>query len=1085
MKTAHAQPPRAGGRSPARVIALVAIGLALAWRAAAGAASEGPPAPMGVAPSAPAGAGGAAPATSARWARMRSTTFQTWNADSGLPHPIVTALAQDGDGFVWVGTQDGLARWDGYRFKVYRADHSPRSLPSSYVDTLHADRAGQLWIGTDDGKLARYDARTDRFDTIDNGAASKGGAEFSAIVDDGRGGLWIGSSRGLQHVEPSPSGAPAAQARLQAFAPLRAGDGVHALLRDSQGALWIGTQHGLMRCARPGDAPQCETVPFAGPAAAAPAVGALAQSADGRIWIGTLGAGVFVDDPATGKTQPVPESDPGPSSLATADVATIAQTPDGDIWVATNGVGIVVIDPTTLATRRIRQNPMMPAGLPSDALFAVLVDRSGLLWYGGRRGLSRTDPRQSAISTIFGQIGRPDGITDTDAPTLMAADDGKLWVGLADNGIDILDPLAARVAHLDIARVAGPSSAAPGLAARAPVAALVQTARGDVYIGTRDGLFHSDSHGGQLRQIPWSTKRRPAVHSLLISGHRLWIGARTEGLWSLDLEAGADAAPERPPGYEALTDERIVTLHEGVSGEIWIGTPTGLDVYDPASHRVEHTAASAADPQSLSSDFVSCILIDRAHRIWIGTLGGGLNLVTGRDAHGRLRFRRFGPQDGLPTPNIGQLLQATDGAIWASTDGGFAVIDPATLAIRPVLRADGAAITSYWINSGVATTPDELVFGGGGGITVIHPAEYRSWNFRPPVVITETRIQGRVNDARAPDGLTLAPGENSFSIEFAALDYSAPERNRYAYRLVGADSGWNDTDATKRLASYTNLAPGNYELQLRGSNRNGAWSDTDLKLAVHVHPLWYQSWWAHLAEAVALLLAVMLIVRLRTRSLVLRKRQLQEEVAARTRELEEKQQELLRANETLAQLANFDPLTRLLNRRAFMEQGEQHLRDLDPVVGTAYCLMLDIDHFKFFNDNFGHPTGDAVIRGVAAVLQRALRSGDLICRYGGEEFCVLLVGIDDAIARMLAERIRARVQKEAGPGVRELPGVCVTVSVGIAAWSAEAAALDKLIGLADQALYAAKHGGRNCVAAGPQGPIVSSAPLPPQWIEPT
>jgi diguanylate cyclase (GGDEF)-like protein len=1066
--------------SARRRILNLALTLMLALAGADGAAADVRPTPA-VAPSASAASAAVSPAApDARWGRLANTTFQNWTADSGLPHPIATALAQDGEGFIWVGTQDGLARWDGYRFKNYRADAKVAgSLPSSYIDTLHADASGRLWVGTDNGSLAVHDAHADRFVQIELGAARNGKAEFTAIVDDGKTGLWVGSTRGLLHVQvPAPAASGAATARV--VPAVSSDEGVRALMRAADGALWIGTRDRVLRCRDPLTDGQCEPALTDAPSFGQ-GVTALAQSADGRIWIGTSGAGAFVDDPATGHVRAVAESGAEPSTLATASVTTMVATPSGDIWIGTNGDGVVVVDPATLSTRHLHHDPLLQTGLPNDAVFASLIDRSGLLWYGGRRGLSRTDPGQRALVTVLGQTSHQDGITDSDAPTLMAAADGQLWVGLADNGVDVIDPMGTRTAHIDISHVAGASVTAPGLSAKAAVSSMVQTPDRDVYIGARDGLFHADGNGRQLRRIAWSTKRSPSINVLLLSDDRLWIGARTEGLWSLALSPGAEAMPVRPPGTEALAQERVIALQQDTGGRLWLGTPTGLDIYDPQTRRIEHVTSSATDDQSLSNDFVSCILVDHDHRVWVGTLGGGLNLVTGRDAQGRLRFRRFGVPEGLPTPDIGSLLQGSDGAIWASTDGGFAVIDPATFAIRKVQRADGAAITSYWINSGVLTDHDELVFGGAGGITVVRPRLYRSWDFHPPIVITETRVQGRLVAERPRDALTLRPGENGFAIEFAALDFSAPDRNRYQYRLNGVDETWNDTDATKRVASYTNLSPGNYELHLRGSNRDGVWSGNDVVLAVHVRPLWWQTWWAHLAEALAALLGVAAIVRFRTRALRLRKRQLLEEVAARTSELEEKQQELIRANETLAQLANFDPLTRCLNRRAFIEQAEQQFRVAVQEGANLCCMMADIDHFKFFNDQFGHPVGDAVIRGVAGVLQRSLRSGDLICRYGGEEFCMLLVGIDETVGRMLAERIRARIQREAGPGVRETPGLSVTVSVGLAMLGADTPSLDRLIARADAALYAAKHAGRNRVAAGPDNEIASGAQAPPQW----
>jgi diguanylate cyclase (GGDEF)-like protein len=1057
---------------------------------------------------APASAPGTSAATAAghqatRWASLADTTFQNWSPEDGLPHPIVTALAQDGAGFIWVGTQDGLARWDGYHFKAYHPDSSAErasgSLSSGFIDTLGVDHAGRLWVGTGDGRVARLDPTTDRFTPVDPPAESGSAVDITALVDDGRQGMWVGTATGLWHVS-EVGGGPRAHAQARAVAAL-AGHAVRTLLQDAKDTLWVGTEQGLWRCTGAAQQFRCAAVPMSVPvsrpapsaaaAASSPAaedapkiaVAALLRSRDGRLWIGTSGAGAFVHDPASGSTLPLRETGVATSRLATDSVVTLAEAPTGQLWLGTNGDGVIVVDPATLATRHVRHDPRLASSLSSDEVYASVVDRSGLLWVGGTRGLSRTDTNGGPFTTIFGETSRENGLSQRDAPTLLAAADGRLWVGLGDTGIDVLDPERGRVDHLEIPRVLDAGSA-HHQAATSAVSTLAQAPDGTVYIGTRDGLFETDGQGRGLRHVPWPKRSRVSIQEFTVGGGKLWIGAQREGVWAVDVTAGPGAAPVRPAGLETLRDGRINALRWDAAGaRLWVGTPTGLAIFDPAAGSVEHVGSTAGDPASLSGDFVSCILHDSAHRTWIGTLGGGLSLVTGRDAAGRLRFRRIGVHDGLPRPNIGSMQEAADGRIWASTDGGFAVIDPATMKVQALLRADGAAITSYWINSSAKTARDELVYGGGGGITVIRPSMYHPWAFRPPVVVTEVHRQSQAAEAHVSDpraGLTLQPGENAFSVEFAALDFSAPERNRYAYRLDGVDDAWISTDAAKRLAAYTNLPPGDYTLQLRGSNRNGEWSEMGNALSVHVLPLWYQTWWARGAAGLLALALLNAVIRYRTRALELRKRELQAIVAERTAALEEKQRELMRANENLALLASFDPLTRCLNRRAFLEQGEQRFFDAAAQGANVFCAMIDIDHFKNVNDRHGHPVGDAVIRSVAVALQRSLRTGDLVCRYGGEEFCVLLVGIEESIACMLAERIRAKVEHEAGQGVREVPGLQVTVSIGLAARTAQTPTLDPLIARADEALYAAKHGGRNRVAMGPDGRVISGGPLPPQ-----
>lgn len=1095
---------------PATVLTAVAVlgSLAMAMASPAARLQAAAPAssPGALAPAAPALQGGPA----SRWASLRDVTFRNWSPDDGLPHPIVTALAQDGVGFIWVGTQDGLARWDGYRFKSYHPDETGRpssgALPSGYIDKLSTDHAGRLWVATDDGRVSRLDTATDRFSTIEPSALGTSASEITALVDDGHDGMWVGTTKGLWHVMERGGGRIETQA-----APSLLGHAVRALLHDSKGMLWVGTERGLRRCARSTDGLNCVPVVLpvpvsspsvsasasASPSGAAPpaapasssaavessklVVTALARSLDGRLWIGTSDAGAFVHDPESGSTQPLPENGVAGSQFATAAVVAIAEATTGEIWMGTNGDGVFVVSPGTLATRHVRHDPRLSSSLPSDAIYASVVDRSGLLWLGGTRGLSRTDTNTGAFTTIFGQTSRENGLSEQDAPTLLAAADGRLWVGLGDSGIDLLDPQLGRVDHIEIPRtkVAG---SAQNSAAKSAVNTLAQTPDGTVYIGSSDGLFRTDGQGRGLRQVPWQTQGRAAVQESAVGGGRLWLGMRGEGVWALDTTVGPGATPLRLPGLEKLRDQRVNALRwDDAQARLWIGTPTGLLIFDPTAGTVEDVIATPGDPASLSGNFVSCILHDSAHRTWIGTLGGGFSLVTGRDPAGRLRFRRFGVEDGLPRPNIGSMLEAADGSIWASTDGGFAVVDPASMKVQALLRADGAAITSYWINSGVKTVHDELIYGGAGGITVIRPSLHRPWTFRPPVVITQVRRQGQSPLARVGDphaGLTLQPGENAFSVEFAALDFSAPDRNRYAYRLKGVDDDWIDTDPSKRLAAYTNLPPGDYALQLRGSNRNGQWSQLNDALSVHVLPLWYQTWWARGIAALLAIVVVNAVIRYRTRALDLRRRELQDLVAQRTAALEDKQRELMRANENLALLASFDPLTRCLNRRAFLEQGEHRFFEASAKGAAVFCAMVDIDHFKNVNDRHGHPIGDAVIRGVAAALQRSLRAGDLICRYGGEEFCVLLTDIDEPIACMLAERLRARIEQEVGQGVREVPGLQVTVSVGLAARTVQTPTLDPLIAAADKALYDAKRAGRNRVAISPHARAVSDGRPP-------
>ena len=267
-------------------------------------------------------------------------------------------------------------------------------------------------------------------------------------------------------------------------------------------------------------------------------------------------------------------------------------------------------------------------------------------------------------------------------------------------------------------------------------------------------------------------------------------------------------------------------------------------------------------------------------------------MLEARDAAGRPRFRRFGTVQGIPHENVNKLLMDKSGRIWASTDNGLTSIDPDNFMIRTFRRAEGVAIPTYWINAGDVTEQGDLLFGGVGGLTVVHPDRVTDWTYVPQVVVTDLRIGGKAipvgqfSGSGATDSMIIKPDANSITVEFAALDFSAPERNRYAHKLEGFDADWVETDSSHRLASYTNLQPGNYKLRLRGSNRDGVWAETSLDLPIRVLPAWYQTSWFRLALAAGGVLLIIILVRSRTAYYRRRQEVLERRVEVRTSELQ-------------------------------------------------------------------------------------------------------------------------------------------------------------------------------------------------------
>jgi signal transduction histidine kinase/ligand-binding sensor domain-containing protein len=868
------------------------------------------------------GLSGMANAQSARWATLADTVFQHLTVDQGLPHVIVTALAEDRHGFLWVGTQGGLARWDGYRFHTWQPDPKDQyGLPDNYIQTLFRDRQGRMWIGTNSAGLARYDDLHDRFIRISLGQNnSKLGIE--TISQDDKDGLWIGSRTGLEHYD-TQTGKTRHYQHIENDEHSLPSDFVASSLFDKHGRLWIGTARGLAYF----DALKQHfvAVPLPVKQGETRRISVLKQSKDGRIWIGSRGQGIFFIDPVSaqdGASNRVPikvhalaDIDTG-QDLENEDVFGIEELENGQIWVATYGRGIVVWDKNAKLVYRVRHDPALASSLLSNTLWAIRQDRSGLVWIGTHRGLSRHDPGHAALLTVFGGAGRK--VVDADVLFLTEMHDGSIWLGLHNQGINRIAPYAAK----GVVGAVGAMGAAPEVTwlkpdTRLPDTALppeivhgmVQGQDGAVYIGTRHGLYRSSLPHNTVSYIALPPRRpRTSIYAMLMVDNQLWLGGG-DGLWQLAFAADGSSFARRAPGTGALDGQSINVIEKGPDGALWIGTRhSGIYRYDLKTKSLQQIDAGpqgSARSAGLAHANIATLLFDKQGRLWIGTQGGGVSVLLGIGLNHR--WRNITKAGGLPHNLVNKLLQDDSGYIWASTDDGLARIDPQQFAVQALRRPEGAMIQSYWTNSGVKTAQGELLFGGIGGLTVVRPEKRKPWHYQAPVMVSQILVGGKdlpVGPFNLAGDLTggvrIDPNANSLAVEFSALDYSAPERNRYAYQLEGYDKGWIATDASRRLASYTNLPPGQYRLRLRGSNRNGEWNPKERVIDVLVIPGWYQTWMFRLGLGLFSLVAVYLLVQGRTRYLRQRQVDLANEVQQRVHELNLKQQQLLDANRDLA-----------------------------------------------------------------------------------------------------------------------------------------------------------------------------------------
>lgn len=936
--------------------------------------------------------------------------------DAGLPR----AVAQDGDGFIWLATDAGLARWDGAGFKSFTtaATADAGALPEVMVNLLFADAAGRLWLGMSAEGLLWHDPVTERFVRPPN-RTPLDATHVTAIDDDGAGGLWVASDIGLAHVR-------GADRRVTLIAPDAANDlpkgPIRALHRDARGALWIAADRRLF--VRRADESRFAPVALSG----AGAIADLLDDGRGALWVSTPTGFYTVDVRGAVRYLPVGDRERPPA------LGAMIRAGDGTIWTASR-TGIWIVDPLTSRVRHLRHDPIIASSLPEDSLNQLIRDAAGRVWVVGDATLAYVDPAPRRVLGLVGALRPAPGALPDQAWSVGAAPDGTIWYGAADVPAARLVPSAGAIA---------PPQRLPG--ARRDVHAFAFPPGHGAFTAGDDGLFHLSLAGRDAKRLssePWSR--------LLLDGDRLYVGGTGVGV----IDVRQPQAPAHAAWSARLTDPRVRSLAVTGDGSLWVGTARGLNRVDPLKGRVEQFRPRTRAGAALHGNYVSTLLTDRQGRLWAGTVGGGLALFEQQGTAWR-GIAHFGRREGLPHDTIDKLLAGPDGAIWASTDGGIARIDPATRAITLLKPADGLAFTANWTGAGDTLPDGRLVFAGFGGLTIVDPALPAAAPWQAPLRFTAIRGGGRSIPAQQAATLSIGPDERSLTAEFARLDYAAGRDQAFAYRLEPQEHEWTRVDAQHRIARYTNLPPGRSTLVVRALESSGAGSGDRLRpvgapltLALDVEHRWSETPIVHATAIAGVLAATYGLVHLRLRSARRRERLLETLVERRTAEL-------LVSRSELEKLAYSDTLTGLGNRRLY---GEVLARLVAASDAAPFALLLiDLDRFKQVNDGFGHDVGDALLVEVADRLTATVRQRDSIFRLGGDEFAILIADArDDQGVADLCRRLQAACAPSVTIDRRTLSPA---LSIGAVVARGGATTAEALYKAADLALYEAKRAGR-------------------------
>lgn len=820
----------------------------------------------------------------------------------GLPQGTVMATLQDSQGFVWLGTEDGLVRYDGRQLHRYAATRGvASSLPGNFIWDLVEDARQDLWIAVRDGGLARWHRHSDSFTSYRHDPRrpdSLASDNVRNVLIDARGRVWVGTSdAGVDIFDPVTGRIQHLRHRVGSAAALSS-DQIFTLTLSRSGDVYIGTQAGLDVWRA-----DAETLSQFGPLAGAAGslhgkqISQVLEAADGSLWIGTFDAGLMHLD-RDGRPLQVFKHGEQPDSLASDDVRSLLEDRGGRLWVGTAD-GLDLLNRSSGRFTHFRRIENSADSLTDSYIMSLYEDQAGLVWIGTRTGgVSRWNPR----SWEFGGQ-RPKWLGSGPVTAFADTGDHRVWIASLDGGLVQFDTRTREVSTL--AAMLGRSHALD----RERVMSLRQDRLGALWIGTMSGGLKKLSADGRFESIPvqaGGARSTSAAGIMTITETRsgqIWIGTFGGGANVLDPATGV--IRQLPFGTDragAISSAEVTAIAEDSGGNLWIGTMSGLNLASADGHVRKVFRNRAGDEASLPANSIYAIAVDAQDRVWIATEGGGLVQAIGATSSpDTMRFKAWTREQGLTSDTVYGIVPDAAGDLWLSGNAGLMRFTPATGAIKAYHREHGLQGEEFAFGAFHPLRDGRVCFGGPGGFNIFDPTRLTESRQPPRIALTNVEVLGVRMQSVTPfwllENIPLSYRDSIVSLDFGLLDFGSVRHHRLAYRMPGVSEEWIDLGRERRI-TLTTLPAGEHVLEVRAATSDSPWSSEPFRMTIERDPAPWQSGWAYAAYA-AVLLSVLTYrmhrQRRKFRDLAQQRARLEVEVQTRTRELVESNRQLAEA----------------------------------------------------------------------------------------------------------------------------------------------------------------------------------------------